>query len=653
MKIKSKYLSNNDVANSLDVSPATVRNWIKSNYLKPLEGYDTILFDVYEVDQLKIKIEKGKIKRLSTRANKLTADRTFIPEEYLHHKSNIIKLNNLINFITSNNLEINITLFLLSIKLMIEKSFILSENLTEILSFKDVIFKNNILKIELHNWFKSINNFKFKEIYNKLVSYDIPIQEDILGLIYQSLLQEGEKSKSGSYYTPKNIVEDIISEYANPDSKILDPCCGSGQFLLCASKIINNPSNLYGFDIDEIAVRITRLNLLLRYENTKKDLNIFKKNTLIESNRYDLFNNQNLLQKNFDLIITNPPWGGFINNEDKKTYNKLYPSIKSCESFSYFLRRGIDLLKQNGILSFILPESILNVKVHKDIREIILSETSIVKIIFLGRVFKNVFTPVIRLDLLKSSKNKNETTITKKADSYKINQDRFKNNNDFVFDINANGKDSKIIKKIYKTDHVSLKGNAEWALGIVTGNNTKYILSKPHSGYEEIYKGKDIDRFKLKEAKSYVKFEPKNFQQVAPESKYRVDEKLIYRFISKKLIFAYDDQKRLTLNSANIVIPKLKNYPIKVILGLFNSSLYQFLFQKKFSSIKVLRSHIEQLPLPLWSKQTFNSVIDLVDKITNDNISIHMLNNYIMDQFKLDENEKEYINNFNCYEGKK
>jgi hypothetical protein len=57
---------------------------------------------------------------------------------------------------------------------------------------------------------------------------------------------------------------------------------------------------------------------------------------------------------------------------------------------------------------------------------------------------------------------------------------------------------------------------------------------------------------------------------------------LIYRFISKYLVFAYDDKQKLTLNSANIVIPKTDDYPIKVIAALFNSSLYQFIFQKKF-----------------------------------------------------------------------
>ena len=124
-------------------------------------------------------------------------------------------------------------------------------------------------------------------------------------------------------------------------------------------------------------------------------------------------------------------------------------------------------------------------------------------------------------------------------------------------------------EKIYKTNHVTLKGKASWALGIVTGNNKKFITFKRSPGFEPIYRGKDVKRFVLSSPSCYIRFRPHYFQQVAPEEKYRAKEKLIYRFISRNLKFAYDNCQSLTLNSANILIPKLPNYPVKVILALF------------------------------------------------------------------------------------
>jgi len=66
-----------------------------------------------------------------------------------------------------------------------------------------------------------------------------------------------------------------------------------------------------------------------------------------------------------------------------------------------------------------------------------------------------------------------------------------------------------------------------------------------------------------------------------------------------------------------------------VIVALLNSSLYQFLFQKKFSSIKVLRSHIEQLPLPLWEQKTLSKITKLVDQVIQNTNHFNKLDNYI------------------------
>ncbi|MDD5135141.1 MAG: TaqI-like C-terminal specificity domain-containing protein, partial [Phycisphaerae bacterium] len=199
----------------------------------------------------------------------------------------------------------------------------------------------------------------------------------------------------------------------------------------------------------------------------------------------------------------------------------------------------------------------------------------------------------------------------------------------------------------YATPHTTLEGKADWALGIVTGNNSKYITNELQKGFEEVYKGKDVEKFILNKPSNYIQFIPERFQQVAPIEKYRANEKLIYKFISKYLAFAYDDNQKLTLNSANIVIPKIKDYPIKVIAAIFNSSLYQFIFQKKFSSIKVLRSHIERMPLPLWDKKTFGEIVEMVDSIIKNKTAFEKLDNYLIDKYALSSKERNYLKEFN------
>jgi hypothetical protein len=89
----------------------------------------------------------------------------------------------------------------------------------------------------------------------------------------------------------------------------------------------------------------------------------------------------------------------------------------------------------------------------------------------------------------------------------------------------------------------------------------------------------------------------------------------VYRFINKDLIFAYDKDGMVSLNSCNILIPKLPGLDIKYILAVLNSSPAGFYYKKSFNSVKVLRSHLEQIPIPVVSKDEQAKIIELVDRI--------------------------------------
>lgn len=644
---KERVLTLESTASFFGISTATVRNWVKCGHLKTLNEQSTNSFLLSEIENVKLEITNGNFEKLSKRANKSKAGRTFIPEEYLQDKSGLKNFNEIVDFIQENDGDLLFALLLLCLNLLVKEKILPPITIEDLELERNLDFSNKQIKEEIKSWLLATQKVKIKKELSYLLNCSLPKHRDILGFIYQSLLLEGEKSQNGSYYTPSEIVDEIVREYVKKDSKVLDPCCGTGQFLLAFASTIKDPTNIYGIDIDEIAVRIARINLLIHYKNKDFSPNIVCKNTLLDVGNYDLFSLNDELIRDFDVIATNPPWGLHFSKQEIEKFKKVYSQISSLESFAYFLKKSHDLLKKGGILSFVLPESLLNVKTHKDIRDYILSNSQIKKIVYLDRVFKNVFTPVIRLDIEKSRRGDGDIAIRKENESYTINQSRWKNNQDYIFDIHANGFDSEIINKIYGTPHVTLENQADWALGIVTGSNSRYIINAPKEGYEEVYKGKDVEKFILKNQSSYIQFTPDKFQQVAPIEKYRAKEKLIYRFISKNLIFAYDDQQKLTLNSANIVIPRILNYPIKVIAALFNSSLYQFIFQKKFSSIKVLRSHIEYLPLPLWDRKTFNEIVGMVDKIIKNQSASEALDDYIMDKYPLSVKDKNYIKEIN------
>ena len=657
-------LNMESAAELLGVSTATARNWVKCGHLP---SYNRKYFYRADVENIRSKILTGELKKLNKRANKLKSGRTFLPEECVKNRDQIDKLNQVISFIQKNNIETSTALFLLCLNFL-KKERILLKNMTSFPLYRSkvcpriggheqlkasigdmskkrkAVFTNKQIQEEINSWLLDIGAHNIKPHFSFLLECDLPKQKDILGIFYQSLLLEGRKSHGGSYYTPSRTVGNITADYVKKDSKALDPCCGTGQFLLAFADIINDPLNIYGIDCDKTAVRIARINILTRFKNRNFKPNIFCQSALFDAEGEDLLGfRKGKDPKNFDVIATNPPWGARFSKMEIRKLKSLYPQITSFESFSYFLEKSLDLLRPYGTVSFLLPESILNVKAHKDIRKIILKKAQIKKIIYLNRLFKNVFTPVIRLDLEKNSKKIRQTTVHNGNCAYKTRQIRWSENPDFVFDIHSNKFDSKIIDKIYQTRHITLKNNASWALGIVTGDNKRFISDQCSPDFEPVYRGGDVKKFILDTPSSYIKFQPEKFQQTAPEEKYRAREKLIYRFISKNLVFAYDNQKRLTLNSANILIPEIPDCPIKVIAALFNSSLYQFIFQKRFFSIKVLRSHIEDLPIPLWNRQTFSQIIKLVDKVLRNQDKFQELNDLIINKFSLTEKEKTHI----------
>ena len=133
---------------------------------------------------------------------------------------------------------------------------------------------------------------------------------------------------------------------------------------------------------------------------------------------------------------------------------------------------------------------------------------------------------------------------------------------------------------------------------------------------EMVLRGSDISRYCINDSGSFITFIPENFQQVAATEYYRAKEKLLYRFISNKLVFAYDDRGLLSLNSCNIVIPRIEGLEIKYVLAILNSSVAQFIFKKKFDSVKVLRSHIEAIPIPRATSDIRQKIISLVENIS-------------------------------------
>jgi tRNA1(Val) A37 N6-methylase TrmN6 len=634
--LSEKHISTAETAQMLGISVTSVKNWVRHGFIETAMNDTDFIFLEDDVISLRSRILSGDLKRLNSRANKSNSSRTFLPDELFESDSEKRVVSEISSFIMRHNIPISSALFFLSLNLLKRRGMLEGIAPEEILYAHEINIKNRRkLSETLSNWRDSLSD-EIKPEFFEILKVDFPDHINIAGIIYQSILMEGDKSRMGLYYTPDNVVTEIVDRISAPDYLYLDPCCGTGQFLLAFADRTDNPENIYGIDIDPVAVNVAKINLLMKFPKIDFLPKIFCADSLLDFNESILMDDMNRFSE-FDCIATNPPWGSHFTKSELKKLRNYYPEIISGESFSYFMVKSLRMLKSGGILSFVLPESILNVKIHSDIRKYIFTNYSISRIEQKKKIFKNVFSPTSVIDI-RNTERSTDVEIVNLGETFSINFSRFSRNNDYIFDVNIDSADDRILRKIFSLHHRTLKGNAFWALGIVTGNNKKYVKDKKDKWSEPVIKGKDISPFKVTPPDTFIKFEPEKFQQTADISFYRCSEKLIYKYISSRLVFACDSNKRLTLNSANILIPQLEGLDIRIIMALFNSELYQYIFQKRFSSVKVLRSHIEELPIPLLDESQCRSILKLVEDIERGS-TMDLLNEYIYKLFRLTKSE--------------
>jgi predicted RNA methylase len=612
------------IGRELGVSLATVNNWIKTQVIPAPDVQNNYSQKAFKAI---INTVKNNSIRLASRANRSLQLKKEICYLGITDKDRKKLLDNLVNVYEASNLAIDDGILALVFAIL------RSNNIIEKNWRPNSRSKTDIL---LSNW---INNTTWEFVKNLYLEYDIPsFDDDIIGAFYQSVQSISRKSNTGSYYTPPELLKGIT---ADPAKTILDPCCGSGGILLNILTKKHDTTKIFARDIDEMALKICFINLVLFFNDKNIAANISRQD-ITSNNTGGLFPQGEDGQ--FDVIITNPPWGSRHTKQQKDFLFKAYPELETSEIFSISLFNALKMLKKDGELFFFLPHSFLNVSAHKNIRNCIFHEDNKIDIKLLGNSFKGVLSESILIHIKKSSGQKNIRIQNKGGETYQI---PLKNINppDYIVSATGNAHDAFLIEKIYNTSHVTLQGGTIFGLGIVTGNNQKHLLAEKTENAEAIFRGKDMEKYRFLPPEYFIEFHSELYQQVAPVEYYR-RTKIVYRFINDSLVFVLDKNNSLLLNSANFIISK--DYPMETITAFFNSDIYTFIFRKKFHSKKVLKSHLQNLPLPVLSSDThrhiyalYNRLIDGAEKNIREFQS--KIDKIICKSFSIDKNQYKYI----------
>lgn len=644
-----KTLTMDDVCKILSISKATAKNWVRLGKMVPDIGEQS--FSPEYMERFAAELKSDSSTKLKSRRNKKNATGKVLYKDYVHTAGNRKLAADLLELgVIEDERDLLVVLANFAVQLYYQSRNIPFEDKHVLLNFLSQGDTS-----EFHLLVKDLigNHAMDSALLNRLqpaLSKEILFVrgEDSLGFVYISLQDIGLRKSSGAYYTPEKVVNELIDSLYENDADlkgktICDPCCGTGNFLLSLGTRGMDYANLYGQDVDPISVFLSRINVaLMAPEMSALEI----RSRIITGNTYF----ETFAQK-FDVIVGNPPWGSDFSEEEALQCRRLFKTAvgKSIESYDLFVEKALSMLNPKGVLAFVLPEAILGVASHDAVRKQILASCSFRFISYLGNVFSGVQCPSIILGVvLDDEKTVVGCKVSTGEHTFVISEPR--TFSDGILSFHVSDEEKRCLHAISSIQNVTcLKGNAKFALGIVTGNNKEYISAEKREDNEIILKGSDIQRYGMVPSGNYIRFVPELFQQVAPAEIYRAKEKLLYRFISEVPVFTYDNQQTLSLNSCNIVIPDIDALEMKYILAILNSSVAAYFITKKFHSVKLLRSHIEQIPIPLVSTDIQAVIIKKVDRIMNssENISglYEDLDRDIMGLFGLSAEHRAIIKN--------
>lgn len=412
--------------------------------------------------------------------------------------------------------------------------------------------------------------------------------DDAIGNRYEAMLSESYKNKEGITYTPKTIVDDMTRDIkVDAQTLFLDPCCGSGNFLVRAIEMGVAPDHVYGFDTDPNAVAIARRRI--------KEMTGYDTQLVVCG---DFLKEGHRLKQRFDLVFTNPPWGKKLSKKERAAYAKRYQAGSSADTSSLFLFSILSVLKPDGIVGLLMPESFFKIAVYEDARKAVLQKT-ILKIKDYGKAFLNMYSAVSILVKNTEPEANHQVVCSCNWNNHSRSQHSFMTMPRYNLNYWMKSNEVALLERLMQHPHLTLKGHGSWGLGIVTGDNAKICKCSRRVGLKPVYRGQDILPGRLKAANLYIN--PDDFprcQQLPPMWMFQATEKLVYRFISSELVFYCDTHQRYILNSANMLVLN-EDFPLssKQLAQIMNSPLTNWLFKRLFNTHKVLKSDLELLPV--------------------------------------------------------
>lgn len=457
-----------------------------------------------------------------------------------------------------------------------------------------------------------------------------------------------------SYYTDSEEITSYMVKKLGitKDDLILEPSAGEGIFI---DEILKQNLKV---KIDALDINEEAINVLKRKYDENEDVSVRLTDTLFDeeldthmSMTLWLKNSDTLLDNQLDFfsamggyynkVIGNPPYGAWQDYDKRGLLKKKYPGQYVKETYTLFLLRSLSVLKMNGRLSFIVPDTFLFLNMHEKLRRIILTHSKIEEIlIFPSKFFPGVSFGYSNLSIITFEKCSKEEALNNKIKIIK----NFNSSNEFAGVLKGEYLENQKIFELKQSEILSTEKSrfilaenetalkidsaktrlgdiANIVTGFYSGDNKKYICAKNGSikgakDYSQVNDAHIYDCTSLKGIESVREGYVPYVKGSSPTRYMRKEDEWFVRWDEDTVKFYNEDKKARFQNSQyyfkkGIAIPMVKSREIRATLmdkRVFDQSIVG-IFPKVEDKIFYL--------LALMNSEVVNKLIHVINPTAN------------------------------------